>query len=50
MRRQKLVQEIFKHADVIGANRTTVVFLVANMNDKELTKYHREFMKKTITK
>jgi hypothetical protein len=47
MRRHKLVSEIYKHADVIGANKSTIVFLLATMNDKELTKFHKEFMSKT---
>jgi hypothetical protein len=46
MRRHKLVSEIFKHSDVIKVNKTTVVFLLATMNDKELTKFHKEFMSK----
>ncbi len=46
MRRHKLVSEIFLHCDVINANKTTVVFLLATMNDKELTKFHLEFMTK----
>lgn len=44
MRRVKLIQEIYKHCDVIGANKTTVVFLVATMTDKALTKFHKEFL------
>lgn len=44
MRRQKLVQEIYKHADVINANKSTIVFLIATMTDKALTKFHKEFM------
>ena len=46
MRRHKLVTEIFKHSDIIGANKGTVCFLLATMNDKELTKFHKEFMEK----
>jgi len=50
MRRHALVSEIFKHADVIKANRTTIVFLLATMTDKALTKFHAEFMAKQPTK
>jgi hypothetical protein len=46
MRRHKLLQEIYKHAEVIGANRATLVFLIATMTDKALTKFHKEFMEK----
>jgi len=46
MRRHRLVSEIFKHCEVLGANRMTVCFLLATMNDKELTKFHKEFMEK----
>ena len=46
MRRHKLISEIFKHAEVIGANRATLVFLIATMTDKALTKFHKEFMGK----
>ena len=44
MRRHKLIAEIFKHAEVIGANRATLVFLIATLTDKALTKFHKEFM------
>jgi hypothetical protein len=50
MRRHKLLQEIYKHADVLGANKTTLVFLIATMTDKALTKFHKEFMEKNLTK
>jgi len=46
MRRHKLLQEIYKHAEVIGANKATLVFLIATMTDKALTKFHKEFMEK----
>lgn len=46
MRRHKLVSEIYKHAEAIGANKTTVVFLLATMTDKVLTKFHKEFLSK----
>lgn len=44
MRRHKLVQEIYKHVDKIKANKTTVVFLIATMTDKALTKFHKKFL------
>ncbi len=44
MRRQKLIEEIYKHADIINANKSTLVFLIATMSDKALTKFHKEFM------
>ncbi len=47
-RRHKLVSEIFKHCDIIKANKTTVVFLLATMNDRELTKFHSEFMNQKL--
>lgn len=46
MRRLKLVQEIYKHAEKIKANKTTLVFLIATMTDKALTNFHKEFMEK----
>lgn len=46
MRRQKLISEIYKHAEVINANKTTLVFLIATMTDKALSKFHKEFMSK----
>lgn len=46
MRRHKLISEIYKHAEVINANKTTLVFLIATMTDKALTKFHKEFMEK----
>jgi hypothetical protein len=44
MRRCNLVNEIYKHAEVINANKTTLVFLIATMTDKALTKFHKMFM------
>ena len=44
MRRHKLFSEIYNHADKIEANKTTLVFLIASMTDKALTKFHKEFM------
>lgn len=46
MRRHKLVREIYKHAELINANKGTVVFLLAIMTDKALTKFHKEFLEK----
>lgn len=45
MRRNKLVWDIYNHADVINANKTTLAFLLAAMTDKALTKFHKDFMK-----
>lgn len=44
MRRIKLTSEIYKHAEFIGANLSTVVFLLSTMTDRQLTKFHKEFM------
>lgn len=45
MRRHKLVNEIFKHnSAVVEGNASTIVILLAHMNDKALTKFHKEFM------
>ena len=43
-RRFKLISEIYKHSDVINANKTTLVFLLSTMTDKRLTKFHKEFL------
>jgi hypothetical protein len=45
MRRHKLISEIYNHAAVINANKNTLVYLIATMTDKALTKFHKEFMK-----
>ena len=50
MRRHKLFTEIIKHAKAIKANQTTLVFCVATMTDKALTKFHNEFMKQKKSK
>lgn len=42
--RHTKVQDIFKHAEVLNSNRSTLVFLLATMNDKELTKFHKEYL------
>jgi hypothetical protein len=44
MRRMKLLSEIYKHSDIIKANKSTLVFLLASMTDKKLTIFHKEFM------
>jgi hypothetical protein len=46
MTREEKVQQIMQHAKSINANITTVVFLLAMMNDKRLTKFHEEFLTK----
>jgi hypothetical protein len=48
MRRHKLVSEIYKHSEVIKTNKSTLVFLIATMTDKGLTKFHKEFMEKKV--
>ena len=44
MRRHRLFKEIMEHSNVIGSNKTTLVFLIATMSDKALTKFHREYL------
>ena len=39
-----LVQEIYKHAELLGSNKATLVFLLAMQNDKELTEFHAEYL------
>jgi hypothetical protein len=39
-----LVQEIYKHAELLNSNKTTLVFLLAMQNDRELTKFHAEYL------
>lgn len=46
MRRHKLLTEIYKHAEKLGSNKTTLVFLIAMMTDKALTKFHKEYLEK----
>lgn len=48
MRRHKLLAEIYKHGISIGTNNTTLVFLLATMTDKALTRFHKEFLEKGI--
>lgn len=48
MRRHKLINEIYAHAKVINANIATIVFLIATMTDKALTKFHKEFLEKQL--
>lgn len=45
MRRHKLIEEIYKHAEIINTNKTTLVFLIATLTDKALTKFHKEFIR-----
>lgn len=46
MRRHKLVKDILSHGKKIKCNITTLVFLMATMSDKALTKFHKEFLEK----
>ena len=46
MRRVKLITEIYKHGELLKTNKVTLVFLVASLTDKALTKFHKEFMEK----
>lgn len=50
MRRQKLVTEIYKHAELLNSNQATVVFILAMMTDRQLTKFHKEFLSKKPNK
>jgi len=50
MRRSKLVQEIYQAGELIKTNKSTLVFLLAMMNDKALTKFHKEFLENTQEK
>lgn len=47
MRRHRLFKEIMVKGKELNANDTTLVFLIASMNDKALTKFHKEMMSKT---
>ena len=38
------VADIYKHATTIGSNTTTICLLLGTMNDKALTKFHREYL------
>jgi hypothetical protein len=38
------VQDIMKHAQILNSNIGTLVFLLATMNDKELTKFHKGYL------
>lgn len=44
MRREKLISEIYKHAEYIGANKATLIFVLALTTDKALTKLHKDFL------
>lgn len=45
-RRHKLFTEIMEHAKTIKANKHTLLFVIATLTDKGLTKFHKEFMEK----
>lgn len=47
MRRHKLISEIYAHALKVNANKSTLVFILAAMTDKSLTKFHKEFLTTT---
>jgi len=38
------VADIHLHAKEIGSNITTITFLLGTMNDKALTKFHKEYL------
>lgn len=38
------VGDIYKHAEILKSNKGTLVFLLAAMNDKALTKFHKEYL------
>lgn len=44
MKRHKLITEIYEHCNIIGSNLTTLVLLLATMTDKQLTKFHKEYL------
>lgn len=44
-RRHKLVKEILDHCEKSSHNKTTILFLLAKMNDKKLTIFHTEYLK-----
>jgi hypothetical protein len=46
MRREEKVQQIYEHTKLVKVNISTMVFLIAMMNDKALTKFHKEFLEK----
>lgn len=50
MRRIKLLTEIYAHAKKLKSNQATLVFLLASMTDKALTKFHKEYLTKGIKK
>ena len=50
MRRHKLLKEIYLHAEKFGTNKATLVFLMATLTDKGLTKFHKEFLAKVPPK
>lgn len=46
MNRHQKIQNILTRAKEINANPTTIIFLLATMSDKALTKFYAEFMYK----
>ena len=44
MRRHKLVKEIFEHAELLKSNKQTIVFLLATLTDKGLTRFHKTYL------
>lgn len=44
MRRHKLLKDIYSHAKGLNTNIETLVFLLATMTDKALTRFHKDFM------
>jgi hypothetical protein len=46
MNRHNKVKEILEHAKEINTNLATIVFLLATLNDKQLTKFYKGFLSK----
>jgi len=44
MKREQKIQEIMKHAKHINANMATLFSVLAFQNDREITKFHKEFL------
>ncbi len=44
MKRGEKIEEIMKHAEIIGTNKTTLLFVLAFSNDREITKFHKKFL------
>ncbi len=45
--RHRLVAEIMEHQEKLDDNPITVVYLLATMNDKRLTIFHKDYLKQT---